>query len=184
MQGIAAFELPLSSKEIAPVGTSDVPACASLVVVRHLRQYSHAKRIETQLTVKLVINSCRAGRRAYPMGYNASMEVRFHYIARREFNAILPPAEKDALAHVIEMLEENGERLGHPYTSAMRIAANLRELRPRAGRSTWRAFYRRIGDVMFVGAFGPEAQSNRRDFERAVRAAEARLDDVEKGTER
>jgi hypothetical protein len=111
------------------------------------------------------------------------MEVRFHHDARREFNELLPPAEKDAMVHVIEMLEENGERLGHPYTSDARIAANLRELRPRAGRSPWRAFYRRIGDVMYVGAFGPEVRSNARAFERAVRAAEVRLDEVDKGRE-
>ncbi len=51
--------------------------------------------------------------------------------ARREFNQLLPPAEKDAMVHVIELLEENGERLGHPYTSDARIAENLRELRQR-----------------------------------------------------
>jgi hypothetical protein len=128
------------------------------------------------------------------MGYNLPMEVRFHHQprvevrfhheARREFNELLPPAEKDAMVHVFEMLEENGERLGHPYTSDVRIAADLRELRPRAGRSPWRAFYRRIGGVMYVGAFGPEAKSNPRGFERAVRTAEARLDEVEKGRER
>ena len=88
------------------------------------------------------------------------------------------------MVHVIEMLEENGDRLGHPYSSDVRIAANLRELRPRAGRSPWRAFYRRIGDMMYVGAFGPEARSNPRGFAQAVREAEARLDDVEKGTDR
>ena len=118
------------------------------------------------------------------MGYNFRMVVRFHFIARQEFNEILPPAEKDAMVHVIELLEENGDRLGHPYTSDVRIAANLRELRPRAGRSPWRAFYRRIGDLIYVGAFGPEAQSNPRGFGQAVRAAEARLDEVEMGRER
>ena len=117
------------------------------------------------------------------MGYNTAMEVRFHHIARREFNELLPPTEKDAMVHVIEMLAENGERLGHPYTSDVRIAENLRELRPRAGRSPWRAFYRRIGNVIYVGAFGPEARSNPREFERAVRMAESRLDGVEKGTD-
>jgi hypothetical protein len=81
-------------------------------------------------------------------------------------------------------LEQFGADLGAPHTGDVRSARNLRELRPRAGRSAWRAFYRRIGDVMYVGAFGPEAQSNPRGFERAVRQADERLDRVERGQER
>jgi hypothetical protein len=81
-------------------------------------------------------------------------------------------------------LEQFGGDLGAPHTGDVRTARNLRELRPRAGRSAWRAFYRRLGDVMYVGGFGPEAQSNPRGFQRAVRQAEERLDLVERGHER
>ena len=52
----------------------------------------------------------------------------------------------------------------------------MRELRPRSGRSPWRAFYRRIGATMVIGAIGSEAQNDPRAFRRAVADAERRLD--------
>ena len=52
----------------------------------------------------------------------------------------------------------------------------MRELRPRGGRSPWRAFYRRVGDVLVISAIGPEAQSNERGFRAAVERAVRRLD--------
>lgn len=111
------------------------------------------------------------------------MEVRFHHAARGEFHAI-PAGERDALKVALARLEEFADELGAPHTSDVRTARNLRELRPRAGRSPWRAFYRRVGAVLYVGAFGSEARSNPRGFDRAVRLAEERLDRVEKGAER
>lgn len=69
-----------------------------------------------------------------------------------------------------------GESLGFPHSSGVRsIGGGLRELRPRAGRSPWRAFYRRIGDRLVVGSIGPEAESDPRGFERALRRAVDRL---------
>jgi hypothetical protein len=113
------------------------------------------------------------------------VEVRFHHEARREFNeAIESPVEKLAMRRVLELLEQHGDQLGAPYSSQVVGAERLRELRPRGGRSPWRAFYRRIGAVLYVGAFGPEAQSNPHGFRRAVRLAEARLSRVEQGEER
>jgi hypothetical protein len=58
-------------------------------------------------------------------------------------------------------------------------ADRLRELRPRAGRSAWRALYRQVGEVFVVAAVGPEARSDPRGFERAVRRALQRLADLE-----
>jgi hypothetical protein len=55
-----------------------------------------------------------------------------------------------------------GPLLGYPHTSAVRGAPALRELRPRAGRSAYRALYRQIGEVFVVAAVGPEAQSDPR----------------------
>lgn len=72
-----------------------------------------------------------------------------------------------------------GPDLGYPYFSAVRDADRLRELRPRGGRSPWRAFYRRLGDVFVVAAVGAEAEADPRGFKRAVAAAEARLEEVE-----
>ena len=52
----------------------------------------------------------------------------------------------------------------------------------RAGRSAWRALYRRVGDVHVVAAVGPEAEADKRGFDRAVTAAIARLAELEEGT--
>jgi hypothetical protein len=108
------------------------------------------------------------------------MDVRFHHEARAEYNA-LPLAEKLAMRHVIDKLEQEGDRLATPHSRNVVVADRLRELRPRAGRSPWRAFYRRIGAGMVVGGFGPEAQANPRGFVRAVRMAAERLNRVEQG---
>ena len=87
--------------------------------------------------------------------------------------------ERVAIGNVAVKLAAVGPGLGYPHSSSVRTANNLRELRPRPGRSPWRAFYRQFGQAFVVGAVGPEAAVDGRAFDRAVRAAEARLDDVE-----
>lgn len=89
---------------------------------------------------------------------------------------MLPPAEKNAMRNAIEKLEQAGDTLAYPHSSRVRGAANLRELRPRAGRSPWRGFYRRIGAEIVIGAFGPEAQADPPAFARGIHAAQERLD--------
>jgi hypothetical protein len=91
----------------------------------------------------------------------------------------LTKVERVALIHAVEKLEAFGPQLGYPHTSAVRGFAGLRELRPRAGRSPWRALYRRVGGVFVIAAVGPEAQSDQRGFERAARNARARLAEME-----
>jgi phage-related protein len=103
------------------------------------------------------------------------MLVRFTHEAWREFHA-LPLAEREAMRNAIGKLEQAGELLAYPHSSSVRGTAKLRELRPRAGRSSWRGFYRRIQDEIVIGAFGPEAQVDPSGFAQAVRAAEERLD--------
>lgn len=71
-----------------------------------------------------------------------------------------------------------GPQLGYPHSSAVR-GVGLRELRPRGGRSAWRALYQRVGDVFVVAAVGPEAQVDPRRFQRACERALARLAEVE-----
>jgi hypothetical protein len=89
----------------------------------------------------------------------------------------LPVAEEVAVRTVMAKLEALGSRLPFPHQSAVRGAA-VRELRPRAGRSAWRAFYRRTGAERFlVGSIGPEALVDAKGFRRAVRLAEQRLRD-------
>jgi hypothetical protein len=109
------------------------------------------------------------------------MLVRFAVAARPEFHA-LPPVEKEAMRNAIGKLEQAGEALAYPHSSRVRGAVNLRELRPRAGRSPWRGFYRRVGTEIVIGAFGPEAQVDPPGFARAVRLAEDRLAAIEAGS--
>ena len=105
-------------------------------------------------------------------------EVVYHTDAEAERNK-LPKRERTAVAHVVEKLEALGPDLPFPHQSAVRGGkSSVRELRPRGGRSPWRPLYRCIGDVFVVLAVGPEAESDRRGFGRAVSAAEERLREV------
>jgi hypothetical protein len=105
-------------------------------------------------------------------------EVRYLGAASQE-RAALPPAEQVALDHAVDKLAAFGPRLPFPHQSAVRAGEGLRELRPRAGRSPWRALYRRVADVFVVAAVGPEAAVDPRGFARAVTAALTRLQEVE-----
>jgi hypothetical protein len=66
-----------------------------------------------------------------------------------------------------------------PHSSAVKGADRLRELRPRGGRSPWRALCRQVGDVFVVATVAPEAQVDGRKFDAACRAAERRLSQIE-----
>ncbi|MBU6244347.1 MAG: type II toxin-antitoxin system RelE/ParE family toxin [Actinomycetales bacterium] len=68
-----------------------------------------------------------------------------------------PAAERNPLLHAVEKLEAFGPQLGFPHSSAVQGFSGLRELRPRAGRSPWRALYQRVEDVFVIAAIGPEA---------------------------
>jgi hypothetical protein len=92
----------------------------------------------------------------------------------------IPVREKLAVDTALDKLRAIGPVLGFPHSSAVRASeGGLRELRPRQGRSPWRAFYRQIGSALVVGAIGPEATVDPRGFARAVRVAQERLDQVE-----
>ena len=106
------------------------------------------------------------------------MEVEYHPEAKAELLR-LPEREREAVREAVRKLRALGPTLGFPHSSAIRGADRLRELRPRAGRSRWRGFYRQIGQVMWVGAIGPEAEIDRLGFERAIRSAERRLATLE-----
>lgn len=100
-----------------------------------------------------------------------------HEEAVRERGA-LPPGERVALGRCVAKLEAFGPKLPFPHQSSIRQGAGLRELRPRAGRRAWRAFFRRIDDTFVVAAVGPEAKTDPRGFDRAVANALARLAEV------
>lgn len=78
---------------------------------------------------------------------------------------------------MLAKLQALGPSMPYPHGSDIRGARGLWTLRPPAGRSPWRAFYRRIRDELVVGAIGPEAERNPRGFQRAVQDAQLRLDD-------
>jgi hypothetical protein len=95
--------------------------------------------------------------------------------------AALDARERQAVYNAVRKLEAEGLSLGYPHSSAVVGAENLRELRPRGGRSAWRALYRRVGEVFVIAAVGPEAQSDKRGFDRACEAALKRLGELEEG---
>lgn len=103
--------------------------------------------------------------------------VVYHPEAETELHA-LPTKEQAAIGHAVEKLESEGPNLGHPHSSAIKIAINLRELRPRSGRCRWRAFYRQVGPTFVIGGIGPEANVNQRAFRKAVTVAEQRINEV------
>jgi hypothetical protein len=91
----------------------------------------------------------------------------------------LPAAERRAVMTAVAKLEAFGDQLGAPHSSQVKGSrVGIRELRPRSGRSPWRALYRRVGGAMVVLAVGPEAEHDRRGFDRAVRLAEERLKEI------
>src|SRR3954447_1816731 len=61
--------------------------------------------------------------------------------------AVKSKEEKKALLNVIDKLEALGEQLAPSHMKPLggEGAAGLRELRPRQGRSDWRAIYKRVG---------------------------------------
>ena len=83
------------------------------------------------------------------------------------------------MLNAVEKLEAAGPTLPFPHQSGVQGGEKLRELRPRAGRSPWRGFYRRIGDMFVVAAVGPEAASDRRGFDRATADAVSRLETIQ-----
>ena len=96
--------------------------------------------------------------------------------AADEERRALPVAERAAMNAAIEKLRAVGARLPFPHQSQVKGAKSLRELRPRAGRSPWRAFYRQVAPTVFViAAIGPEAAVDPPRFRRAIAAAEDRL---------
>jgi hypothetical protein len=84
----------------------------------------------------------------------------------------VPLGERLALDNAIEKLRLFGDQLGAPHSSSIRGSSEtLRELRPRSGRSRWRAFYRRVGSQFVILAIGPEASVNPSGFKKAVSLA-------------
>lgn len=86
----------------------------------------------------------------------------------------LPAVERKAMINALAKLRAFGAQLPYPHSSQVK-SSQFRELRPRAGRSPWRAIYRQVGSRMVVFAIVPEALHDTRGFERGLRLAEERL---------
>jgi hypothetical protein len=115
------------------------------------------------------------------MRYNDDVIVRHMWIIEWHSHAVeelmrLPKAEQAALAHAVEKLAALGPHLPYPHQSVVKGHQGLRELRPRGGRSPWRALYERRGGAFVIAAVAPEAKTDSRGFDRAVRRAGQRLE--------
>lgn len=91
----------------------------------------------------------------------------------------LDAREAVAVDNAVAKLAAAGPGLPFPHSSNVQGTDNLRELRPRSGRSRTRAFYRQISKVFVIGAIGPEAKVSPRAFKKATRDAERRLNEIE-----
>ena len=104
-------------------------------------------------------------------------EVRWLVEAEHERDR-LATGERVALDRAVRKLATLGPQLPFPHQSSVRQGHRLRELRPRAGRSQWRALYRRIGDVFVIGSVCSEAHVDSPAFARGVASAIKRLEEV------
>ena len=86
--------------------------------------------------------------------------------------AVKSKEEKKAIFNAVDKLEARGEQLVPPHMKPLggEEAAGLRELRPRQGRSDWRAIYARIGEKAYVIL----ALGRHDEFEKLVARAQAR----------
>lgn len=105
-------------------------------------------------------------------------DVKDHPDAKAEYDA-LNVREAVAVDNAIKKLKALGPNLPYPHSSNVEGTQKLRELRPRGGRSVTRPLYRQFGDVFVIGAYGPEAEFDKRGFTRACREAEQRLDQIQ-----
>lgn len=102
--------------------------------------------------------------------------VVYHPLAEQELAGIPAAPERAAIAHAVEKLATLGPVLPFPHQS--HIEGPIRELRPLAGRSPWRAFYGRVGNTFVIASIGPEAEVKPSGFRRSVKAATTRLDEI------
>lgn len=99
-----------------------------------------------------------------------------------ELNAIKDRKERVAIVNAVEKLKQLGPQLSYPHSSQVKgeHGKGLRELRPRAGRSPWRALYRQVtADTFVIVAVVPEAEQNERLFRRGAKNAQERLSQLE-----
>jgi hypothetical protein len=111
-----------------------------------------------------------------------SWEVSWHAEAKKEHQE-LEAGDRVAVQHAVEKLKVDGVKLREPHQKAImgKAGAGLRELRPNSGKCPWRPIYRQFGPRLFVIlAVGPEVNTDKQGYDRAVRHAQDRVPKVEK----
>lgn len=117
--------------------------------------------------------------RQYQAWYRRRMwAVSYHPAAALELGK-LPGAERKAVDNAVMKLQALGPDLPAPHSSDARSAPGLRELRPRGGRSAWRALYQRRGDVFVIAAIAPDGKTDPRGFGQACTRALRRMAELE-----
>jgi hypothetical protein len=94
-----------------------------------------------------------------------------------ELLAMKSKEEHRALLNAVRKLGELGEQLGPPHMKPLKgdRAAALRELRPRQGRSDWRAIYRRAGNFYAILAI-----DRHKNFATLIERARVRAEQYER----
>ncbi len=87
-------------------------------------------------------------------------------------------AERKAMINALPKLRSFGAQLPYPHSSRVK-SSRLRELRPRVGRSPWRAISRQVGSRAVVLAIVPEASHDNNGYHQRGRMAEVRLSRLE-----
>lgn len=108
---------------------------------------------------------------------SGNFDVLWHPEAEDEA-AGLVSKESVAIENAIEKLRSAGVKLDKRHSD--HVGDGLWELRPRAGRSPWRAIYKRIGETTFVIlAVCPEYEENKKGFNKGLKDAAKRFAELD-----
>jgi hypothetical protein len=88
-----------------------------------------------------------------------------------DFEEVKSRGERKAVFNVVQKLNDLGPDLPSPHMKSLKGEANLFELRPKQGACEARPIYARFGGRFVVLAVA----AKKKDFDRAVRAANERL---------
>ena len=183
---MALRNLPLEVSTYPVMGEGTAPMGAVVVFedMTAQRQLAQERRSAEQLQLLTRVVARIADEIKNPLvSINAFMELlgeRYDDVSFRQHFTAVVGRDVRRLVQLFDKLAALGPGLRYPHQSEVRGGGGLRELRPRAGRSPWRAFYRQVGRAFVIGAVGPEAQVDNRGFRRAVGVANERLSDIKR----
>lgn len=106
--------------------------------------------------------------------------VLYHHDALPEFEAYRDRKVRLSILTVVSTLSRIGPGLVEPHSKKIQNTKKLRELRPKGGRSTVRAFYVQRSEREFIIlAIGPEADADPSGFKAAVQRTRDRARDLD-----